>query len=92
VSTGKLYRLSDNQFVAEVNYKFHDESETRWWGELVLNDYVRVSESEGYRIELEDKRQGNCRLRKRVNRAVSGVPPRYIYQFTGTSQLEQAPE
>ena len=88
MSTGKLYRLSDNQFVTNVNYHFHDESATSWWGELTLNDYMRLSEGEVYMIELEDKRKGKCRLKKRVNRAVTGVPPRYIYHFTGTSPLE----
>jgi hypothetical protein len=88
VSTGKLYRLSDNQFVTEVHYQFHDESPTNWWGELTLTDYVRLDANESYILELEDRRKGKCRLRKRVNRAVSGVPPRYVYQFTGTSPLE----
>lgn len=88
MSAGKLYRLSDNQLVAEVNYQFQDESATSWWGELTLNDYVRINENDGYVIELEDMRKGHCRLRKRVNRAVSGVPPRYIYRFTGISALE----
>jgi len=74
--------------VTEVNYQFHDESATSWWGELTLTDYLRISEHDGYMIELEDNRKGKCRLRKRVNRAVSGVPPRYVYQFTGTSALE----
>jgi len=88
VNIGKLYRLSDNQFVAEVNYQFQDVSATSWWGELTLTDYLRIDTGEGYIIELEDARKGKCRLRKRVNRAVSGVPPRYVYQFTGTSALE----
>lgn len=88
MSIGRLYRQSDNQFVAEVNYQFQDESATSWWGELTLTDYVRINESDWYVIELEDMRKGNCRLRKRVNRAVSGVPPRYIYRFTGISALE----
>ena len=92
MSIGKLYKLSDDQFVAEVNYQFHDKSAARWWGELTLTDYLRISEGEGYVIELEDNRKGKCRLRKRVNRAVSGVPPRYVYQFTGTGPLEQLPE
>ena len=92
MSKGKLYSLSDNQFVADVNYKFHDESATSWWGELTLTDYKRISENERYIIELEDARRGRCRLRKRVNRAVSGVPPRYVYQFNGTSALESAQE
>jgi hypothetical protein len=65
MSAGKLYRLSDNQFVAEVNYQFQDESATSWWGELTLNDYVRINENDGYVIELEDMRKGHCRLRKR---------------------------
>ena len=90
---GKLYRLSDNQFVTNVNYQlFHHESATNWWGELVLDDYIRLSEGDRFIIELEDKRKGKCRLRKRVNRAVSGVPPRYIYHFTGTGPLESAQE
>jgi len=88
LNTGKLYRSSDETFVADINYQVHDESATSWWGELTLINYVRISESEGYTLELEDKRRGRCRLRKRVNRAVSGVPPRYIYRFTGTSPLE----
>jgi len=88
MSIGKLYRVSDNQFVAKVNYQFHDESATSWWGELTLTDYVRIDDRESYVIELEDARKGKCRLRKRVNRAVSGVPPRYVYQFSGTSALE----
>ena len=88
MATGKLYKSSDNQFVANVNYKFHEDSPSSWWGELTLTDYVRVSETDGYVIELEDKRKGTCRLKKRVNRAVSGIPPRYIYHFSGASALK----
>jgi hypothetical protein len=85
---GKLYRLSDDQFVVNVNYHFNDESTTSWWGELTLIEYIRINDSEGYTLELEDKRKGRCRLKKRINRAVSGVPPRYIYHFTGAGPLE----
>jgi len=88
VSIGKLYRLSDNQFIAEVDYHFHDESATSWWGELTLTNYVRIDDRESYVIELKDMRKGKCHLRKRVNRAVSGVPPRYVYQFSGASALK----
>ncbi len=88
MSIGGLYGISDNKLVAKVNYQLHDETATNWWGELTLIDYMRLNEREGYIIELEDKRKGRCRLKKRVNRAVSGVPPRYIYTFTGTSPLE----
>jgi hypothetical protein len=90
MTTGKLYRVSDNELITEVNYKFQDESETGWWGELTLTDYKRINDNDIYLIELEDNRRGRCRLRKRVNRAVSGmVPPRYVYQFTGMSPLQQ---
>jgi hypothetical protein len=89
VAIGKLYRFSGNQFVVEVNYQFHNISETSWWGELTLTDYVRIDDGDSYVIELEDKRKGSCRLRKRFNRAVSGVvPPRYIYRFNGTSPIQ----
>ena len=76
MSIGKLFRSSDNQFVAEVSYQFQDESPTNWWGELTLTDFVRIKDNEGYIIELEDARRGKCRLRKRVNRAVTGFPTR----------------
>lgn len=85
---GKLYRANDEQFVAEVSYRFQDESETNWWGELSLVEYSRIGESGGFIIELEDKRRGMCYLKKRVNRAVTGVPPRYVYHFSGTGALE----
>ena len=88
MSKGKLYRSSDNELVAEVNYQIHHESEASWWGELTLATSERISESDGFVIELDDNRMGRCRLRKRVNRAVSGVPPRYVYHFNGTSPLE----
>ena len=88
MSTGKLYRFDDEQFAVDVDYQLQTDSPTNWWGELTLMEYSRISDGSGYRIELEDNRKGNCSLKKMVNRAVSGVPPRYIYHFTGTSILE----
>ena len=88
MSIGKLYTASDEQFVGEVDYQFQNESPTSWWGELVLTEYQRIGESGSYILELEDNRKGRCYLKKRVNRAVSGVPPRYIYRFSGTGSLE----
>ena len=89
MTAGKLYKSgSGEEFIANVNYRFHDESETSWWGELVLTEYKRVGDGAGYIIELEDGRRGNCSLRKRVNRAVSGVPPLYHYHFKGRGRLE----
>jgi len=91
VNTGKLYSSRDKEFVAEVSYQFQDETPTSWWGELLLTDPKRISESDGYIIELEDNRRGNCRLRKRVNRAVTGIPSRYVYQFSGTGPFQEVP-
>lgn len=88
MSIGKLYMSGDDQFVAEVDYTLQDDSQSGWWGELILTEYRRITEGGGYIIELEDKRKGRCHLKKRVNRAVSGVPPRYIYHFSGVSSLE----
>lgn len=89
MAAGKLYKMgSGEEFIANVNYQFHDESRTSWWGELMLTEYKRVGDGAGYVIELEDGRRGNCSLRKRVNRAVSGVPPLYRYHFKGRGRLE----
>jgi hypothetical protein len=89
MGTGKLYRFGDNQFVANVDYQlFHDEAATNWWGELSLMDYTPLGDEDRYIIELEDKRKSRCYLKKRVNRAVSGVPPCYIYHITGLNLLE----
>ena len=89
MSIGKLYRLSDNEFIANINYQmFHDPEATNWWGELTLVDYARLNEGDTFIVELEDKRKSKCHLKKRVNRAVSGFPPRYTYHVTGFSAIE----
>jgi len=89
VSVGKLYRLSDGQFVADVDYRLlHHGAATNWWGELTLRDNAHLNEGDRFIIELEDKRQSQCYLKKRVNRAVSGIPPRWIYHVTGTGPIE----
>ena len=86
---GKLYRHSDNQFLANIDYRlFTHRAATNWWGELILIDNVRLTDGGRFIIELEDKRKSKCHLKKRVNRAVSGIPPRYIYHVTGFSPLE----
>jgi len=88
MAIGKLYKSSSEEFVANVDYRFYDKSEMGWWGELVLTEYKRPDESVSYVIELEDGRRGKCSLRKRVNRAVTGVPPLYRYQFRGRGRLK----
>jgi hypothetical protein len=88
VSTGKLYRSRDEQFLANVNYQFQHESPQRWWGELTLIEYVRLNDGSDYILELEDRRKSRCALKKRVNRAVTSLPPRYIYHFSGNGKFE----
>jgi len=87
VGIGKLYKL-DGEFVVNVNYQFHKESETSWWGEFTLTEYRRLKDSDSYVIELEDGRRGSCYIRKRVNRAVSSVPALYRYHFRGSGLLK----
>ena len=88
MSIGKLYNENNEQLISEVNYQLQDDSPTSWWGELSLIEYKRLSDGRGYIIELEDNRKGRCYLKKRVNRAVSAVPSRFIYHFSGTRPLE----
>ena len=91
MAIGRLY-LADSkgtQLVGYVNYRLQSESQTGWWGELVLIDYKALNDGSGYIIELDDGRKGMCNLKKRVNRAVSGVPPRYLYHFSGTKLLKK---
>ena len=89
MAVGKLYKLGGGEeFIADVNYRLLDESRSTWWGELVLTEYKRINDGAGYLIELEDGRRGSCSIRKRVNRAVSGVPPLYHYHFKGSGRLE----
>jgi len=89
VSRGKLYRLDDGQFVANIYYKlFHHPAATNWWGELTLINYVLLDEGDRFIMELEDKRKSRCHLKKIINRAVSGIPPRYVYHITGFSSIE----
>ena len=88
---GKLYDNMTGQFVADIKYQVNedlDEEPVPWWGELSLTEYLRVSDDDRYIIELEDGRKGRCHVKKRVNRAVSGVPPRYIYNFKGLESLQ----
>ena len=86
---GKLYTLSGNKFVGYVNYKaFHHSAATNWWGELTFMEYTRIDEGGLFTIEFEDKRKSQCHLKKRVNVAVSGIPPQWKYYVTGISPIE----
>ena len=82
MDTGKLYK-EDNEFVANINYRLFSASGANCAGEFVLTEYKRLEDGDGYIIELEDGRRSRCSLRKRVNRAVSSIPPLYHYHFKG---------
>ena len=88
MNIGKLYRFSDKQFVTNVNYRLHSEEPTNWWGELIPMQYGCISDGGDFTIELEDNRKSTCYLKRIVNRAVSGIPPRYVYRFAGMAPLE----
>lgn len=88
MGTGKLYRERDEQFLARVNYQFQHESPQNWWGEILLEGQLRIKDGSGYILELEDSRRGKCSLKKRVNRAVTSLPPRYIYHFMGNGPFK----
>ena len=89
MAIGKLYKLGDSEFVADVNYHvFQHPAAANWWGELTLVDYVSLNEGDMFEIEFEDRRKSKCHLKKKVNRAVSGFSSRYVYHVTGFSLIE----
>jgi len=86
LARGKLYSADEN-FISDIDYQFHEDSPNNWWGELILIEFKRIGDGGRFIIELEDRRRAICHLKKRVNRATSGIPPRYIYYFNGNSPL-----
>ena len=90
---GNLYETNSEKLVSKVSYKIQEELSIegnleKWGGELTLTDSVNIHDGDKYMIELEDKRRGRCSLKRRVNRAVVLVPPRYIYLIRGTGALQ----
>ena len=86
---GKLYRLNDNQFIADTDYQLYQRREsTEWSAELALPSSLKINDNEIFIIKLEDGRKCPCKLRKKVNRAVSGVPPCFIYHAMSLGQIE----
>ena len=86
MSIGKLYCLDSGELIVDVDYQVYSESSTGCWGELVFTEYRRISDGARFSIELEDGRRGHCSLQKRVNRAVSGLPALYHYQFRAAAE------
>ena len=87
MASGKLLSY-DGEAIIGVDYRLHDNSDSGWWGELTLTEYMRLSDGDGYILELEDGRRGGCFLRKKVNKAVHGLLPLYCYHFRGNGTLE----
>jgi len=88
VPTGRLYQGVNDEFIANVNYQFQHEDDHQWWGELTLIEYRQIKDGGGYMIELEDGRRSRCALKKRVNRAVTSLPPRYVFHFSGSGKFD----
>lgn len=89
---GKLYDTDGIKPVSMVSYQLYEEftprgAMKRWWGELTLENSIQIKEGDKYVIELEDKRKGRCSLRRRVNKAVIMIPPRFFYLLQGTDTL-----
>jgi hypothetical protein len=89
VCLGKIHFQGDKQEAVEVKYRFYVESKAGWRGEFTPQGNRRFIEGEGYIIELEDGRCGNCYIRKMVNRVMPTVPPVYSYYFRGSGRLEK---
>ncbi len=90
--TGRLYNLVDEGLITTVDYRLYLELSAdgrldKWSGELVLSDSRRIHDGSSYIIELDDERKGRCTLRKKVNKATVGVPPRYFYHVVGSGSL-----
>ncbi len=90
---GKLYEANSEKLISAVSYKIHEEltiegNLEKWGGELTLTDSIRIHDGDRYTIELEDKRKGRCSLKRRINKAVILVPPRYFFLLQGTGPLE----
>jgi hypothetical protein len=87
VPTGKIYNCVNNELIANINYSFQHEEDHQWWGELTTIEYKQVKDGP-YLIELEDGKKSRCALKKRVNRAVTSLPPRYVFHFSGSGTFE----
>ena len=89
---GKLYEANTGKLISMVSYQIYEEltregTLKRWWGELTLDDSIRIHDGDRYVIELEDMHKGRCSLRRRVNKAVILVPPRFFHLLQGTGPL-----
>jgi len=86
---GKIHFQGDKQDAVGVKYRFYVESLAGWRGEFTPQEHRHFSDGDGYIIELEDGRKGDCYVRKMVNRVIHAVPPVYSYYFRGSGRLEK---
>ncbi len=83
MNAGKLYSQNEEQFVTDVNYRLLGFDYNNVSGELIPAGYGLISDGGEYIVELEDSRKIRCSLQKYVNRPTVGLPPRFVYSFTG---------
>ena len=84
---GRIYKDSGEQPFADVNYQLFVE-ENGWQGELILTRKDIIRDGEVFLLEIDDGRRGKCALRKKVNKAVMGMPVRYFFALNGIGVLE----
>jgi hypothetical protein len=89
VCLGKIHFPRDKEKAVKVKYRFYVEASAGWRGEFTPKTPRSFVEGDGYIIELEDGRRGNCYIRKMVNRVMPTVPPVYSYYFRGVGRLEK---
>jgi len=87
MAQGKLYDSIDCKFVVEVEYRMLDGSYDNWWGELNLNEYMRIPDG-SYILEFADGRRGRCILNRKLNKAISGLLPLHCFRFRGSGELK----
>ena len=90
---GKLFKVGGEEVITMVDYSIFAEpaldGSERWQGELLTVDSVKIPDGNRYWVELEDGRRGTLSLRKKVNKAVMGLPVRYYYQLSGGGSLKK---
>ena len=88
MALGKLYNGINDELLTGVDYHLFDETSNDWWGELTLTEYKRLTDGNGYVLELADGRKGRCALTRKVNKAVSGLLPLHCFRFRGSAELK----
>jgi hypothetical protein len=88
MALGKLYEANNAKALVGVDYRLFDDTDDNWWGELTLTEYKRLTDGNGYTLELADGRKGRCALTRKVNKAISGLLPLHCFRFRGNGNLQ----